>query len=830
MTDLLQRVRARNRRSEAGFTLIELVVSLVLLTLLTGAIAAAIVGSFSTTRASDQRTKESNDAQIIAAFLTRDAQAAGGTDPATGISDPSLGVSTTDAAGCAVPGTLLMRFKWIDRAPTTDIPNVASYSFVSGSSQIVRTICVGTGGSPTSQTLANHVISVASPQSPFAWCDGNEGVACSNFPNTVHLRFTESNTPVNAAAPATYTLSASLRPQSNATPETNNEALAAPLLLLSNGSSGCPGGAGVGVTGTGNPTLTVYGIGTINGCPASTVGGSGQVSATGGTYVVAPATCANIAPPCTVVSGKFADPFASLISNGTLPVPSTAGCNGGSNPGGTSFSQAPNGTTTFPQPYTANGNVTFTSGTYVFCNGITVNGTLTGNNVTFYVVNGTINVNNGASLTLTKPSAGPYANYGLTYWQAQGNNTPPTSGMSNTIDLNIFGTMYTPSARIQFKNGVIHIDQVIAVGLDLPGGNTDTTIGDIPVITSLSPNTRGQGAVNQNITINGANFVNGGSLDSDFGAGITVNSTTFVSSTQLTANIDVDSNAAVGTRDVTVTNGNGRTGTKSAAFNVSTGPTLTSINPTQRGRGLTNQNIVITGTGFVNGATSSFGGDINVDSTAFNNATQLTAQIDIDGTDALGARDVVVTNPDGGRAVLSGGFSVVAPTIVSVALGNGPNPNVAGTIERNDTITIVFSSQMDESDICSTWTSDTANQNFNQNGNVVNVNDGGAGNDTITISATACTANIGTINLGSTGFVTGGSATFGTNGNGNRSVFAWNATTHTLTITLGVKAGTGTLANVPGNVTPVYTASGISDSGGAGLTNSPFTLPASVKF
>ena len=79
---------------EQGFTLIEVIVSIVLLTLITGGISAALVTSINATKGSEQRTKGTNDAQIVAAFLNKDAQAAGGTDPSTGVADPSLGVKT----------------------------------------------------------------------------------------------------------------------------------------------------------------------------------------------------------------------------------------------------------------------------------------------------------------------------------------------------------------------------------------------------------------------------------------------------------------------------------------------------------------------------------------------------------------------------------------------------------------------------------------------------------------------------------------------------------------------------------------------------------------
>src|SRR5207245_1284762 len=63
-----------------------------------------------------------------------------------------------------------------------------------------------------------------------------------------------------------------------------------------------------------------------------------------------------------------------------------------------------------------------------------------------------------------------------------------------------------------------------------------------PMVTSTSPSSRGQGASKQVITIKGSNFASGAS--SSFGAGVTVESTSFVSSTELKATITVESGAA----------------------------------------------------------------------------------------------------------------------------------------------------------------------------------------------------------------------------------------------------------------------------------------------
>lgn len=76
---------------------------------------------------------------------------------------------------------------------------------------------------------------------------------------------------------------------------------------------------------------------------------------------------------------------------------------------------------------------------------------------------------------------------------------------------------------------------------------------DAPVLTSITPNALVQGETNQDLAVVGLNFVNGD--DAVFSnAGITVNSTTFNSSTSLTANVDVDPAAATGAGTVKINN------------------------------------------------------------------------------------------------------------------------------------------------------------------------------------------------------------------------------------------------------------------------------------
>jgi hypothetical protein len=188
------------------------------------------------------------------------------------------------------------------------------------------------------------------------------------------------------------------------------------------------------------------------------------------------------------------------------------------------------------------------------------------------------------------------------------------------------------------------------------------TVNAAPTITSLSPSSRGQGATSQSIVITGTNFASGTWPTSSVvfsGAGITVNSVTRNSATQLTANVTISATATVGASTLTVTNLDGGVGSRATAFTVNARPTITSLSPNSRTRGTSNQTITITGTGFVSGATVAFTGTgITVNSVTRTSATQLTVVISLSGSAATGLRNVTVTNPDAGFYTLTNGFTV----------------------------------------------------------------------------------------------------------------------------------------------------------------------------
>lgn len=64
----------------------------------------------------------------------------------------------------------------------------------------------------------------------------------------------------------------------------------------------------------------------------------------------------------------------------------------------------------------------------------------------------------------------------------------------------------------------------------------------------------------------GSNFAEGATAD--FGAGIAVQKIKFNSSSELVVTVRINRNAASGSRDVTITNPDGKSGTKSPCFTV----------------------------------------------------------------------------------------------------------------------------------------------------------------------------------------------------------------------------------------------------------------------
>jgi prepilin-type N-terminal cleavage/methylation domain-containing protein len=162
-----------------------------------------------------------------------------------------------------------------------------------------------------------------------------------------------------------------------------------------------------------------------------------------------------------------------------------------------------------------------------------------------------------------------------------------------------------------------------------------------------------------------------------------------------------------------------------------------------------------------------------------------------------------------------------APTVTSVTLVNGGT--TAGKVEKADQIKIVFSETMSVSSFCSTWSGNAANQSISGSNVVITLTDGTASSDSVTVSTTSgCTFNFGSISLGSNAYISGGGATFSGTGS-NASSIAWTASTHTLTITLGAKSGTGTVATISSSTATYTPSTSIQDASGNAVSGTGST-------
>jgi PKD repeat protein len=206
-----------------------------------------------------------------------------------------------------------------------------------------------------------------------------------------------------------------------------------------------------------------------------------------------------------------------------------------------------------------------------------------------------------------------------------------------------------------------------------------------PSVISTNP-TAGTRGTNFPISVYGTGFVNGAtiSLKKSGSADIAVSPVVFGSGTTLTGTLSIPASSATGTWNVVVTNPDTQTGTLTNGFTVTapTGPPTVS-NPTPSS-GATGSTVFITnlpGTNFQTGAqvklNSSSAADISAANITVVSPTQITCTFYLSGA-ATGARNVVVTNPDGQAGMQPGGFtitSISAPIVNAITPSSGTSGN-----------------------------------------------------------------------------------------------------------------------------------------------------------
>ena len=180
------------------------------------------------------------------------------------------------------------------------------------------------------------------------------------------------------------------------------------------------------------------------------------------------------------------------------------------------------------------------------------------------------------------------------------------------------------------------------------------------------------------ISLTGADFLEGVSRV-DFGPGISVDSMRYDSTgTRILLKINISREIAAGVRDVVVSNygPGGGSAVLPASFAIEIPfPSIAAVNPAGGGKGET-LGVLIRGTNFIAGMTAvKFGPGIAVNAVTFESSTDIKVVVCVASDAVIGARSVVVTNPQpgGGSAQLPHVFNVeyLKPEITRVSPATG---------------------------------------------------------------------------------------------------------------------------------------------------------------
>lgn len=149
-------------------------------------------------------------------------------------------------------------------------------------------------------------------------------------------------------------------------------------------------------------------------------------------------------------------------------------------------------------------------------------------------------------------------------------------------------------------------------------------------------------------------------------------------------------------------------------------------------------------------------------------------------------------------------IDTTAPTVSSVTMANGGGGGNAGRASTGDTLSIVFSTDMDPHTLCSGWNSTSASQTASGTASISTA-------EVLTFATTSCAVpSFGSVALGAAyNTSTTSSLDF------TSSTMTWTQSTGTLVITLGVPGTGGTAGTGLSPATPVYSpATGAADKAG----------------
>ena len=188
------------RQCDTGFTLVELLIVLVVLPIVVGAIAYALVATFSLQSGATHRLTNTDDAQVVASTFEKDVQSAA-----------LLTVENGSQYQCGSGGTQLLGLQWTSTSGMV----VVSYEEAGSTSpySLVRNYC--TGGVSTPADTSTLVFNLPANQPPPTYncsgrCAAGSGWISAAGVSDVTLAISETNSDTKTGA-FTYSLVATPR-------------------------------------------------------------------------------------------------------------------------------------------------------------------------------------------------------------------------------------------------------------------------------------------------------------------------------------------------------------------------------------------------------------------------------------------------------------------------------------------------------------------------------------------------------------------------------------------------------------------------------------------
>ena len=451
--------RRARRTDEAGVTLIEVLVAIVVTAVILAALTTAFFVTSHNESSVQERLTKSHDAQLAASYIVADAQNTSGTE-----------VSLFDTATCSDlnppvsgPLTPLARLNWTDVSSVSSVQKTANYVLTPNplpqtGNTIMRRYCEN--GALKSDQIVGHSVASAT-------------AACSSAPcSTTSAQLTVSITETpdqSGGAQYQYSLTGAFRkvPAGGLLPSPPPPAPLSqyPFLMLGTSSTV------TGLTVSGGGQLKVNnGIAVIDSSASPPVveNGGGTISGASQIDAVGPCTgnkCSGVTPSVTPIAAPgVIDPYQALS-----PPPLVGTTYSGSSYQG-------------PGIYTSQLNITsdtvFASGTYILENGISITGspkvTSALGGVLLYIAGGSVHVGGSGTVNLSAQTTGPYANI-VMFQDRSDTTTLKINGTSGTYSYG--GLIYAPTAPIDGTgNGAVTVSSVIA-GSATIGGTGTTTVG-----------------------------------------------------------------------------------------------------------------------------------------------------------------------------------------------------------------------------------------------------------------------------------------------------------------------------------------------------------------